>query len=220
MKKKITILLAFIMILCISIIAFAEDTSVVDSVIELFQYLSTEELEELDGKLHDAIAANKNELTSTNEESNWVLKYYVDEFKNPTNEAYIGNVNMIQGTFSNAVTTDSKLQVRFLIEDYFTFCLYEYGSNLVKAGSYTGVDYDILMLDTEGNKIPLVGTMHKNGDRIIITKDYKEAFIEALKKDGTISMKVTEKERPTTSYLFTFSTVGFGKLYNENFEIK
>lgn len=217
MKKHIflSISITFCMIILSSFLVFANDSSVVDSVVEIFQYLDLEQLQKVDAELHNAIATAKGETTTVNEESNWKLHYFVDEFNNPTDSAYIGNIKKISGTFSNTATNDSKLNVEFVVTSNVQIFLYEYGDRQVKAGSYSGTSYDMVMLDTEGNKVPLTGVMHKNSDRIFITKDYIETFLEALKKPGNISLRITERDRSTTSYLFTFSTVGFSDIYDE-----
>ena len=50
------------------------------------------------------------------DESNWEIRYYVDDLNEPTSEKYITNIKPIIGTFSNTATTDSKLSVHILID--------------------------------------------------------------------------------------------------------
>lgn len=64
---------------------------------------------------------------------NWEIKYFVDDFGDPTEDSYL--ISYAYGSFSNSVTTDSDLEVIVFFtpacsnEDYissFSFRLYEY----------------------------------------------------------------------------------------------
>lgn len=58
----------------------------------------------------------------------WNVGNYVDDFGEPTKHGYV--YAEVYGTFSNSVTTDSKLRVKFLIdESSMRIQLYEYGGN-------------------------------------------------------------------------------------------
>ncbi len=71
--------------------------------------------------------------------SAWVLDYYVDEFRLPTDEPYVTNAEPIIGIFSNSATTDSDLLVSILVdEDGLAIMLDEYGSSRVK-NSYSSM---------------------------------------------------------------------------------
>ena len=45
----------------------------------------------------------------------WAIKYFVDDFGDPTDEGYIAHDYYIRGTFSNSATNNSNLNVYFLI---------------------------------------------------------------------------------------------------------
>jgi hypothetical protein len=58
----------------------------------------------------------------------WEKTYYVDDFKQPTDEWYIRTKKRMTGTFSNSATTNSDLEVSVLIDDEsIAFMLYCYG---------------------------------------------------------------------------------------------
>ncbi len=59
---------------------------------------------------------------------NWEIKYYVDDFGEPTKEGYITYKSLIKGRFSNSATNNSILDVVLLFgEDYYNIKLFEYG---------------------------------------------------------------------------------------------
>ena len=140
----------------------------------------------------------------------WELQYYIDEFKMPTDKAYIRNAERIRGTFSNSATDNSRLDVRFLVDkDKLTFMLYEYGSSLVK-NSYSSddEDYYVLVLDPNGVKHKFFGYIPPNGDRVHIYKDAygireNEAdLLNILKQGGKINFYIEESDRSKTNYNF------------------
>lgn len=141
----------------------------------------------------------------------WQMSYYVDEFKNPTNNGYI--TASVNGVFSNTATTDSKLTAKFIVDsDNFSIKLYEYGSQEVKSAGFES--YAITILDTDGTKHYIHGLIQKNGDRIEIRGDDKVELLKAFQKEGTISFYIEETNRPTTNYLFSVETSNFVDVYN------
>lgn len=145
----------------------------------------------------------------------WQLKYYVDEFKLPTDEAYITTFLPIEGTFCNSAVDDAPLNVSIVIdEDSFAFVLYEYGDNKVKNSYSKQVSYNIIMLDDARNKTNLNGTMNSGSDRIYL--DAFSAFVvnEALINNSTLSFYIEEEDVPSTNYLFTINdTQGFSVIF-------
>lgn len=68
--------------------------------------------------------------TEENEEldEEWILKYYVDEFNQPTNEWYVTSKYLFTGVFSNSATTNSLLYANIMVDaDGTSIVLYEYG---------------------------------------------------------------------------------------------
>lgn len=150
--------------------------------------------------------------------SKWEKRYYVDEFNNPTSNAFIAPTDTISGTFSNSATTNSRLNayVRVNKEDC-EIMLWEYGSSMVKASSTT--DYDITILLPDGTKQYFTGTMYKNGT-VICFDDYS-AIITLLKNtDGILKFYIKEDSDygVNSTYLFEVNTSGFKDLYNQTFK--
>lgn len=153
----------------------------------------------------------------------WELTYYVDKFKQPTGDAYIRNTSLVNGTFSNSATNDSKLRVRFLIDDNsISMMLYEYGDHQVK-NSYSSYDkeYDIYVLDALGTQHEFYGYIRPNGDRIYIDDDSyfrenEEDFLTILKRGGTVRFYIEESEREVNQYNFSIDdATGFAAAYDK-----
>lgn len=66
-------------------------------------------------------------------QGNWDIDYFVDEFNKKTDEAYL--VMRTEGSFSNSVTSNSKLLAKLLMneKEVVQIFLYEYGDNPVKS---------------------------------------------------------------------------------------
>jgi len=137
----------------------------------------------------------------------WQLKYFVDEFKEETDEGYILNSGV--GTFSNSATTNAKLTVELLITDDLRVQIFlnEYGSQPVKNFGRSGQNYKIkLAMDSE--KYVTSGTMYS--DRISFTD--KKIF-EFLERDGKLKMYFVEESEYTSSstYLVEFDVTNYSK---------
>lgn len=145
----------------------------------------------------------------------WQLNYYVDDFQQPTSEAYVSNKNYFTGTFSNSATTNSKLLVTFLADaDNIAVFLYEYGRHQVKNSSSYNVDkYTISMKTADGTVYKLTGTVYCGGDRLIIDDRYNSTVLKALNSGENISFHIVDSEHTTTSYLFTVETNNFAEEY-------
>ncbi|MDR3930839.1 MAG: hypothetical protein Q3Y27_08215, partial [Clostridia bacterium] len=133
-----------------------------------------------------------------------------DEFNNPTTEGYITTKDYVVGTFSNSATTNSELYVIWLIDKSdVAIKLVEYGRSVVKS-SYSSTNYNIVMLDPDGNRVYMTGTMWKGGDRIYIDSEYESTVIEALKRNGSVSFRIDEGGKyGNSSYLFKMEDTSF-----------
>lgn len=143
----------------------------------------------------------------------WELGYYVDEFRNPTDFAFVKTYSY--GRFSNSATTDSDLTaiVQVDTEDVM-IVLIEYSQNYVKC-SYEYDEYDIVMLDPNGKKHYLKGTMYEGSFRIYVDDEYKSTVLDALKTPGTVSFYIVRSELLTSTYSFSIETSNFSTLYEE-----
>ena len=149
--------------------------------------------------------------------SKWEKRYYVDEFNNPTRDAFIAPTDTITGTFSNSATTNSILNAYVRVNsDDCEIMLWEYGSSLVKASSTT--DYDITILLPSGTKRYFTGTMYKNGT-VICFDNYSEIIALLKNTDGILKFYIKEDSKygVNSTYLFEVNTSGFKTLYNQTF---
>ena len=143
----------------------------------------------------------------------WAKKFYVDQFGLPTETPYIINKSYLVGTFSNSVTTDSKLYAYFLIDaESIAIKLFEYGSQEVKA--YSSTDYKIIILDDEDNKYYIWGEMWKNGDRVHINETYESTVLDLFKTKTSLTFYLEQSEILLSTYLFSVETSNFSEIYN------
>ena len=138
----------------------------------------------------------------------WKVGYFVDEFGDPTDVAYIRNKNYIKGVFSNSATTNEELIAGFIItKTSVSIQLYEYaGNHPVKGITRLDSDY-IILVKHNSSKLKLYGK--NTSDRVtLITKithrDYlsrgdfkshmisKEKLLDALKEGGSLSFVITQ----------------------------
>jgi len=145
----------------------------------------------------------------------WGIKFYIDEFQQPTSDKYISTKDLVRGTFSNSATTNSALSILFIIDaDSLAIALNEYGSSRVKNSSSSNyVTYNITLLTVDKNKLNVKGTMRPGSDRINISGEDKDAVISALSKQGGVSFYIVQSDRTTTTYLFSVETDNFAEEY-------
>ena len=85
--------------------------------------IEVEDLTPVESNAQDGLSSEPSDSTI-----NWELKYYVDEFKEPTEEWYITNSEPFWGEFSNTATEGSEVTVNLLIDqEVLSIVLYEYG---------------------------------------------------------------------------------------------
>ena len=146
-------------------------------------------------------------LANLNNTGIWKIRYYVDNFGEPTKTKYITNENDIHGTFSNTATQNSKLDVRLLIDNKneISIKLYEYGNSLPVKG-YSDI-YDIYVKDRNGHeyvvkkkakdfftnkpyiqKYTLIA--HNSSDRLVCTKESAIQIHKALLKGGNVEFYI------------------------------
>lgn len=146
------------------------------------------------------------------EKITWEMTFYVDEFKNPTDEAYVRNADLFVGTFSNSATDNSKLYVRLLIDaNDIAIILYEYGSNQVKA--YSTTNYSISILDDNDVKHQLTGTMYENGNRIFLADTQLVSLLQT-NQELTFYIKENSKYGYSSTYLFKVTNDNFNRVYS------
>jgi hypothetical protein len=151
----------------------------------------------------------------------WELFYYVDNFNQPTDEAYIMNQTSLVGTFSNSATTDSALFANVIVDkENMSIMLYEYMRNLVKnSSSRYDEGYDIQMKTADGSIIDMTGFMPAGGDRIVIDEKYRNDVVDALSalpvgNVAAVYFYIVETDTPTTVYLLPAIMSNFGDVYS------
>lgn len=144
----------------------------------------------------------------------WTVKYYVDEFNDPTSQKYITTELLLNGTFSNTATTNSKLTAKILVDSVFiSFILYEYGSQQVKSG--ISDEYRI-SIKYGYHKTTIYGNMRT--DRIAAYGSADEAtLLEALTSGDTVTFYIEDTKYRTSNYLFSVESSNFKDLYNKTF---
>tara|TARA_Y100001935_G_C17130566_1_gene420379 strand:- start:124 stop:747 length:624 start_codon:yes stop_codon:yes gene_type:complete len=152
----------------------------------------------------------------------WSIKYYVDDFGDPTDEGYIAHDYYIKGTFSNSATTNSNLNVYFLISgaDDIAVQLYEYaGNSPVKA--YSTDEYKILIKDSKGLKHSMIGKMYEGGNRIYFDPSFKDNHISKMHNilldGGEISVVITKEEYGLSTYKFKLKADGYKNAFTQLF---
>ncbi|MCK5591653.1 MAG: hypothetical protein KAI72_06835, partial [Candidatus Pacebacteria bacterium] len=78
---------------------------------EMLKIVKEKELEEK--KRQEDEEKEKIRLANLNNTGMWSVRYYVDNFGEPTRQGYITNTNLIKGKFSNTATQNSDLNVKF-----------------------------------------------------------------------------------------------------------
>lgn len=120
----------------------------------------------------------------------WTVKYYGDNFGNPTKEGYVTTTRPIKGRFSNSATTNSDLDVVLLIDtNRIGIQLWEYGSSLQKATvGYTDT-YTIQVQDDNGKVCELKGT---NASDMVLVHG-RGVLHNMLKKNKTLKFYMVKK---------------------------
>lgn len=143
-------------------------------------------------------------LENINNTGMWSVRFYVDDFGEPTKQGYITNTNSIYGVFSNTATQNSDLKVDLLITNSsdISIQLYEYAhNNPVKAISSDS--YTVLVQDKDGGRLSLTAVNYS--DRLSFNTTASRKLHAVLLKGGTIKFHVKEIETPTTKYEFSIS---------------
>ena len=141
-------------------------------------------------------------LTIGNSFGFWKVKYYVDDFGDPTHQGYIRT--KLEGKFSNSATTNAKLNVKFLIEsESVSIMLYEYADNHPINGKISTKEYDIL-IKHNGIKVNYGFSGRNWSDRIVLDKAKSLTLIKLFKKGGKFQFNIKEEGNYSQStYRFT-----------------
>jgi len=161
-----------------------------------------------EAKKKEAAEKEIQRLANLNNTGIWTIRYYVDDFGEPTKEGYVSNTNKIRGTFSNTATEDSELDVVFLISNSsnISLKLFEYaGDNPVKA--YSLELYHVYIQDKDGNRVLLTAT--NRSDRLSFDQTESRQVHKILLKGGLIKFRIEEFETSTTQYSFNIQNADY-----------
>lgn len=136
--------------------------------------------------------AETTETAEANVETNtlgiWEVKYFVDDFGEPTKDGYI--MTELKGTFSNDHAQDNpKLWVRFIIEspEIIDIKLYEYDSNSPKV-LHAETSYKVLVKDSEG-EVHTLKAYHDH-DRMSFSAAESKKLHDILLTGGTLKFNI------------------------------
>ena len=145
---------------------------------------------------------------------NWEIKYYVDDFDDPTDEKYIRS-EVIEGTFSNSATDNSLLYVQIVISDSTDIYirLFEYGKLLVKGISTS--TYKVLVRDSKGTDFKLKATNYS--DRLEFNVIDSQIIHKLLQKGNKLKFYIEESGRYASSstYRFNVESEGYDEIFKE-----
>lgn len=147
-------------------------------------------------------------LANLNNTGMWVVNFYVDEFGEPTSDAYVKNRFPVIGKFSNSATENSELKIDFLITNMYdiSIMLYEYGgNNPVKA--YSEVKYAVNIQDRTGKRIKCIASNYS--DRLSLDRSSSKKLHGILLKGGVVKFKIYDMSTPTTKYSFSLDDADY-----------
>ena len=163
-------------------------------------------------------------VAQTNFQGNgiWEIRYYVDDFGDPTDSGFISNTELIQGTFSNSATTNSSLYVFFLINGKGDVAvkLFEYGSSEVKA--YSTEYYEVKVKDSSGIVHSLPATIYQGGDRLYIDSSARKNKISEMHNlfviGGELQFVITSPSSYPSTYKFSVNADGYKNAFDALFK--
>ncbi|EIM62077.1 hypothetical protein [Desulfobacter postgatei] len=167
---------------------------------QLLKTIEIKEMEEIKRKEEEE--KERIRIANLNNTGMWGIRYFVDDFGEKTDEKYISNEYLINGSFSNSATQNSKLTVRFVItREDISILLYEYaGDNPVKAIGYNRDKYYVHIKDSNNEKLSMNAELKQ--DRLSFNKNSKEVH-SAFMKGGSIMFKIEKNHDPINVYHFT-----------------
>ncbi len=138
----------------------------------------------------------------------WALGNYVDDFGDRIGKHYI--FLMGAGTFSNSVTTNSKLTAFLYVDPdgSFYFKLYEYGDYVVREGEFCVFK----IKDAEGKIHDIEMYNSESSGGTILRYDRKgEEMKQIFSREGEIAVSTSIGKYSRSSYRFKFDLTGYGE---------
>lgn len=142
----------------------------------------------------------------------WVSTFFVDEFKNYTNSAYI-KTSIINGSFTNTVTNGSELDGSLLVTaDEVQVVLLEYGSyplSVVK-------DYPTIVVKVKAGTEVYETSFNKVVSKRVVITDAEPVF-RLLTQYDEVQFYISILDYTESTYNFTVSGKGFTHAYKTTF---
>ena len=156
---------------------------------ELLKTIEQEELAAEQKRL--AEEKEKHRLANLQNTGMWVMREYVDMFKEKTGEKFLINEKWIKGIFNNSATENSKLTVQLFSDSNGVYVqLYEYEKSIRKNPFRDDFLYRITIQDGDGARHAFSGTMLSGHDRIVLSNRQTDAFHSIMKKGGQIKFSI------------------------------
>lgn len=106
-------------------------------------------------------------LSAGGSSSIWKKAFYLDSFKQPTEDFYIGTSKHVKGTYSSSNVTDGKLEAEIRVDTHgISIVLYEDGKNKVINGGQDKISCPITVKKADGSTFRVTGTMWGGYDYI------------------------------------------------------
>lgn len=149
-------------------------------------------------------ACNPKAREQTEETDNfgiWEIKYFVDDFGEPTKEGYITTAKPIRGEYSLSTTGNIGMQVSFIVESEKSVSIkFYHAGNLISSG-YT-ISYRVLVQDFEGERYTLSASNY-DSDRLSFNHSDAKKVYNILLKGGTVKFKIYSDDILESEYSFT-----------------
>ena len=144
------------------------------------------------------------------------VDYYLDNFRQPTDQWYI-TAPVFSG-IANYGTTDAEkeLSVEVRVDCYgeIAFLLYIYNGTLIGTTySNQNEEYNITMRTSEGTDYAMTGTLYSGDSHLCIDEEYKRIVLEAMRTGKNISFYIEHMLFQPENYLFSIDAEGFDSVY-------
>lgn len=150
------------------------------------------------------------------ESSIYRIKYFVDDFGDPTDEGYISQTTPAEGTFSNAVARNNDMQWYFIIApQQAAIVIYEYGWARVTGIASYPTDYEISVKMDDGTVYTFSAKNYS--DRIRLDSNDVADFLDLLFSNPSVKIVINkESDYSMASYnLGTVDCSGLAQLYSQ-----
>ena len=159
--------------------------------------------------------------SSSEKDSEWTYRYYVDDFGNATSEAYMRlKDTYAEGLFSNSATNNSQMYAKFLVNrSDIDIELFEYDSMFPV--TLLSFERAYIKVQTDNGETIDLGTCyaHYNGKRISIERNSALKLFQAMSTSKSIKFRIVVSSEYGSSDIYNFSvdTTGFVRTYQQAF---